>query len=415
MKQHAVATYLQLVAQCERVLYDAEWWGFREPPLDLIGIKEGTTAIAVDIADKFTAYPKGMRLGTWKRKLVQRFTFVNERLRSWGIKKTQAEIWFFEPPLEALEIVLPIVIQTLWREQRFSLEVVPTAEVQRRIAQAVEAVKAHGKDIGNPFAQAILLASGTLSTPPKEALPLPKQLPLELPDPYAIPTFVKAFFESGYFAHWLGFDAPIFSALWELARERRSSAWAELEEWLSPTEPFSWDRWEAEGGWATTPKYSLEQVVGVLHWLVHNAARLLDAWHERWHAPREPFVVEISFLLPYIARHPFFAPEIVEAEIVRYGGDRDLARIYSGFQNPRPNKRFYRGYLRLVLQGPYDPAPKPPKLLVMEVPLRNPFLPRGTTVSLSLLYPPEFAGYFVLTFQTVAQTVRPLVERFRRT
>ena len=275
-------------------------------------------------------------------------------------------------------------------------------------------MQAVGKEIGNPFAEAILVVSGFLTTPPKEALPLPTQLPLVLPDAYAIPTFAKAFFESGYFAHWLGFDAPIFSALWELAQERRSSAWAELGEWLNPTAHFSWNQWEAEGGWTVTPKYSLDQVVGVLHWLVHNAARLLDAWHERWHAPREPFVVVGSFLLPSLARPPFFAPEIIEAEIVRWGGDRDLARTYAGFQNPRPNKRFYRGYLRWVLQVPYDPAPKPPRLLTMEVPLRNPFLPRGITVSLSLLYPPEFAGYFVLTFQTVAQTVRPLVERFRK-
>ncbi len=414
MKQHAVATYLQLVVGCDRVLYDAEWWGLREPPIDLIGVKGRTTAIAVDIADKFKAYPKGMRLGTWKRKLTQRFTFIHERLRSWNIEKPQGEVWFFDSPVEALEIALPSVIQTLWRERQFPIEVIPAGEVQRRIAQAVEAVKAHGKDIGNPFAQAILLSSGMLSTPPQEAALPPTQLSLELPDAYAIPTFVKAFFESGYFAHWLGFDAPIFPILWELAQRRRSSAWAELEQLLNSTGVFSWDRWEAEGGWAVTPKYSLDQVVGVLRWVVQNAARLLEAWHERWQTHREPLVVEVTFLLPYIARHPFFAPEVIEAEIVRYGGDRDLVRAYSGFQNPRPSKRFYRGYLRLVLQGPYDLAPRPPKLPAVEVPLRNPFLPRGTTVSLSLLYPPEFAGYFLLTFETVAKTVRPLVERFRR-
>jgi hypothetical protein len=167
------------------------------------------------------------------------------------------------------------------------------------------------------------------------------------------------------------------------------------------------------GGFEMTPKYTLEQVVGVLDWLVHNAARALEAWRTYWHQHRQPLVVEIGFLLPYIAKHPYFPPELVEEEIVRYGGDRDLARVHSGFQNPKPDKHFYRGYLRVVFQGPYDPAPARPKLPAIEVPIRNPFLPRGTTVSVSLLFPREFAGYFLLTFNTIAQTIRPLVERFR--
>jgi hypothetical protein len=414
MKQHAVATYLKLVTGCERVLYDAEWWGMKEPPIELIGIKGETFAVAVDIADKFAAYPKSMKPSTWKRKLIRRYSFVRERLLSWGIKKAQSEIWFFGAPSEPLEVVLPFVAQVLWREHKFLLEVVPSGEVQRRIAYAVEAVKAYGKDIGNPFAQAILLASGMLSSPTRDAEIIPTRLPLELPDPYAIPSFAKSFLGSDYIVHWLGFDAPIFSALSELARQPRSSAWRDLAQWLNVGyETFSWERWEELGGFEMTPKYTLEQVVGVLDWLVHNAARALEAWRTYWHQHRQPLVVEIGFLLPYIAKHPYFPPELVEEEIVRYGGDRDLARVHSGFQNPKPDKHFYRGYLRVVFQGPYDPAPAQPKLPAIEVPIRNPFLPRGTTVSVSLLFPREFAGYFLLTFNTIAQTIRPLVERFR--
>jgi hypothetical protein len=414
MKQHAVATYLKLVTGCERVLYDAEWWGMKEPPIDLIGIKGETFAVAVDIADKFAAYPKSMKPSTWKRKLIRRYSFVRERLLSWGIKKAQSEIWFFGAPSEPLEVALPFVAQVLWREHRFLLEAVPSGEVQRRIAYAVEAVKAYGKDIGNPFAQAILLASGMLSSPTRDAEIIPTRLSLELPDPYAIPSFAKSFLGSDYIVHWLGFDAPIFSALSELARQPRSSAWRDLAQWLNVGyETFSWERWEELGGFEMTPKYTLEQVVGVLDWLVHNAARALEAWRTYWHQHRQPLVVEIGFLLPYIAKHPYFPPELVEEEIVRYGGDRDLARVHSGFQNPKPDKHFYRGYLRVVFQGPYDPAPAQPKLPAIEVPIRNPFLPRGTTVSVSLLFPREFAGYFLLTFNTIAQTIRPLVERFR--
>jgi hypothetical protein len=414
MKQHAVATYLKLVTGCERVLYDAEWWGMKEPPIDLIGIKGETFAVAVDIADKFAAYPKSMKPSTWKRKLIRRYNFVRERLLSWGIKKAQSEIWFFGAPSEPLEVALPFVAQVLWREHRFLLEAVPSGEVQRRIAYAVEAVKAYGKDIGNPFAQAILLASGMLSSPTRDAEIIPTRLSLELPDPYAIPSFAKSFLGSDYIVHWLGFDAPIFSALSELARQPRSSAWRDLAQWLNVGyETFSWERWEELGGFEMTPKYTLEQVVGVLDWLVHNAARALEAWRTYWHQHRQPLVVEIGFLLPYIAKHPYFPPELVEEEIVRYGGDRDLARVHSGFQNPKPDKHFYRGYLRVVFQGPYDPAPAQPKLPAIEVPIRNPFLPRGTTVSVSLLFPREFAGYFLLTFNTIAQTIRPLVERFR--
>jgi hypothetical protein len=414
MKQHAVATYLKLVTGCERVLYDAEWWGMKEPPIDLIGIKGETFAVAVDIADKFAAYPKSMKPSTWKRKLIRRYSFVRERLLSWGIKKAQSEIWFFGAPSEPLEFALPFVAQVLWREHRFLLEAVPSGEVQRRIAYAVEAVKAYGKDIGNPFAQAILLASGMLSSPTRDAEIIPTRLSLELPDPYSIPSFAKSFLGSDYIVHWLGFDAPIFSALSELARQPRSSAWRDLAQWLNVGyETFSWERWEELGGFEMTPKYTLEQVVGVLDWLVHNAARALEAWRTYWHQHRQPLVVEIGFLLPYIAKHPYFPPELVEEEIVRYGGDRDLARVHSGFQNPKPDKHFYRGYLRVVFQGPYDPAPAQPKLPAIEVPIRNPFLPRGTTVSVSLLFPREFAGYFLLTFNTIAQTIRPLVERFR--
>jgi hypothetical protein len=414
MKQHAVATYLKLVTGCERVLYDAEWWGMKEPPIDLIGIKGETFAVAVDIADKFAAYPKSMKPSTWKRKLIRRYSFVRERLLSWGIKKAQSEIWFFGAPSEPLEVALPFVAQVLWREHRFLLEAVPSGEVQRRIAYAVEAVKAYGKDIGNPFAQAILLASGMLSSPTRDAEIIPTRLSLELPDPYAIPSFAKSFLGSDYIVHWLGFDAPIFSALSELARQPRSSAWRDLAQWLNVGyKTFSWERWEELGGFEMTPKYTLEQVVGVLDWLVHNAARALEAWRTYWHQHRQPLVVEIGFLLPYIAKHPYFPPELVEEEIVRYGGDRDLARVHSGFQNPKPDKHFYRGYLRVVFQGPYDPAPAQPKLPAIEVPIRNPFLPRGTTVSVSLLFPREFAGYFLLTFNTIAQTIRPLVERFR--
>ncbi len=414
MKQHAVATYLKLVTGCERVLYDAEWWGMKEPPIDLIGIKGETFAVAVDIADKFAAYPKSMKPSTWKRKLIRRYSLVRERLLSWGIKKAQSEIWFFGAPSEPLEVALPFVAQVLWREHRFLLEAVPSGEVQRRIAYAVEAVKAYGKDIGNPFAQAILLASGMLSSPTRDAEIIPTRLSLELPDPYAIPSFAKSFLGSDYIVHWLGFDAPIFSALSELARQPRSSAWRDLAQWLNVGyETFSWERWEELGGFEMTPKYTLEQVVGVLDWLVHNAARALEAWRTYWHQHRQPLVVEIGFLLPYIAKHPYFPPELVEEEIVRYGGDRDLARVHSGFQNPKPDKHFYRGYLRVVFQGPYDPAPAQPKLPAIEVPIRNPFLPRGTTVSVSLLFPREFAGYFLLTFNTIAQTIRPLVERFR--
>lgn len=410
MKQHAAATYLQLVIGCDRVLYDAEWWGMKELPIDLIGMKGETIAITVDISDKFAAYPKTMKLSTWKRKLLRRYLFSRERLLSWGFKKLQSEIWFFDAPPEPLEIALPSVAQTLWREYQFLLEVVPSPEVKRRIAQAVEVVKAKGKDIGNPFAQAILLASGIVNTPSREVAQFPNQFPIELPDPYAIPSFAKVFLGSEYVVHWLGFDSPDFSELAELAKRPRSSVWRELSRWLESD--FEFFSWEEEIGFVT-PKYSLDQVVGILNWLVHNAARTLDAWREYWHQPRQPLVVEIEFMLPYIAKHPRFPPEVIEAEIVRYGGDRDLARVHSGFQNPKPNKHFYRGYLRIVFQGPYDPSPSQSKLLSIEVPLRNPFLPRGITVSVSLLFPQEFAGYFLLTFNTVAQTIRPLVERFR--
>lgn len=409
MKQHAAATYLQLIVGCDLLLYDAKWWGSKEPPIDLVGLKGDEIAITLDIAEKFSAYPKTMKLSTWKRKLLNRYSFVREKLLSWGMKNLKSEIWLFGYAPEFLEVALPSVIQNLWREYQFILEVVTPTEIQSRIAQSVEAIKAKGKDIGNPFAQAVLLASGVLIAPPREVAQLPLHFPLELPDPYAIPNFVKAFLSSEYIVNWLGFDVPIFSDLAELARQPRSSVWRDLSRWLK-FEMASWE-WEEEIEFDVTTKYSLEQVVGILNWLVRNAARVLDAWHEHCHHHHIPFVVEIEFMLPYISKHNLFPPEVIEAEIVRYGGDRDLARIHSGFQNPNPDKHFYRGYLSIVFQGPYDQNFEPTKFLSMEVPLRNPFLPRGITVSVSFSFPQEFAGYFLLTFNSVAQTIRPLVER----
>jgi hypothetical protein len=415
VKQHAIATYLQLVVGCDRVLYDAEWWGTREPPIDLIGTKGNELAIVVDIAEKFSGYPKGMRLPTLKRKLVQRFVAAHERLRSWGFQKIQGEVWFLGAAMESLELVLPSVTQILWRERQMPIALVSSAEAQQRLAQAAEAVRQAGRDIGNPFAQSILLASGVLEAPPRLATTLPTQFPLELPDPYAIPTFVEAFLNSGYLVDWLGFDLDGFYELWDLARQQRSSAWGDLfalldnignpaDDWsfLPTPKPFP------SAIWAGAPKFAAEQIADILRWVINNAARAVQAWRERW---RQPLVLEIGFLLPYLSRNPHFPPEVIEAEIARYGGDRDLARLH--FQLPRPDKHFYRGYLRLVLQGPYDASPPAPRLSVAEVPLRSPFLPRGTMASLSVLYPPEFAGYFWLTFHAIAQAIRPKVHRLK--
>jgi hypothetical protein len=416
LKQHAIATYLQLVVGCDRILYDAEWWGTREPPIDLVGTKGNDLAIVVDIAEKFSSYPKGMRLPTLKRKLIQRFVAAHERLRSWGFQKIQGEVWFLGAAREALELVLPSVAQILWRERQMPINIVLSAEAQQRIAQATEKVRQLGRDVGNPFAQSILLASGMLETPPRIAEALPPQFPLELPDPYAIPTFVEAFLTSGYLVDWLGFDLEGFYELWDLARQQRSSAWSDLFALLDPLgNPYPDERaffgtpsLPPSTMWAVTPKFSSEQVVSILRWVINNAARAVQAWRERW---RQPLVLEIGFLLPYLSRNPHFPPEVIEAEIARYGGDRDLARLH--FQLPRPDKHFYRGYLRLVLQGPYDATLPVPRLSVAEVSLRSPFLPRGTMASLSVLYPPEFAGYFWLTFQAIAQAIRPKVLRLK--
>lgn len=408
MKQHAIASYLQLVVGCDHVIYDAEWFGGKDMSIDLIGVKGLELAVVVDIAEKFQGYPKNMRPDTLRRKLIQRFALAQERLKGGGIKKVQAEVLFFGAPMEQLEIVLPSVVQALWREHQIQLKIVPTAEVQERIAKTAEAVLRHKRDIGNPFAQAILLASGVLETPPLDVEPLLTQFPLELPDPYAIPNFVEAFLDSKYVLDWLGFDDTYgtLDTLRELMRQRRSSAWQELAPWLKP---WGWEDEEQEI--EISPKYTVEQIVGVMNWLVHNAARVLDAWHEQQGYEREkmPVVMEVGFMLPFLSKNRYFPPEFIETEIVRYGGDRDLVRMH--FQNPNPDKSFYRGYLRLVLQGPYDSELPPPKLPSMEVPLRSSLLPRGVTASLSLLYPKEFAGYFFLTFDAIAHAIRPFVER----
>ncbi len=404
LKQHAVAAYLRLVEDCDRVLYDAEWWGSKELPIDLIGLKRGHEAVAVDIVEKFKAYPRQLKPSTWKKKLIKRYLFTDERLKSWGYKELRAELWFFAPSPELLEVVLPAVAEVVRRETSLRLEVVRGPEVAQRLQKAAEAARTFVKDLGNPFVQTILLLTDPSKVPLKDAAPIPSRFPLELPDPYAIAPFLDTLLRSDYVYDEVGFDLESEADLHEMAASQRSSAWWELQRLLS-VESRSTDEWDEE---AEEYRYSAEQIVRIVSWLIHNAARVLDAWHQQG---RTPLIVEIGYMLPYLSRNRLFPPELIEAEIARYGGDRDVARRH--FETSHPDKRNYRGYIVLTFSGPYDPEPEPPKLPFVEVPIGNPFLPRGVTISLKLLYPAEFAGYFLLTFDAVARLIRPHLERSR--
>ncbi|MDW8120837.1 MAG: hypothetical protein RMK62_00805 [Armatimonadota bacterium] len=404
LKQHAVAAYLRLVEDCDRVLYDCEWWGAKEPPIDIVGLRRGDRAVAVDIVEKFQGYPRQIRPSTWKRKLIHRFVTIEERLRSWGYKDLRAEMWFFAPPPEVFELVLPSVQEIISRETSLRIVIIRSAEVSQRLQKTVEAARAFGKDFGNPFVQSFLLLDDPTRQPLKDSAPIPTKFPVELPDANAIPPFLDTFLRSKYIFDELGFDLESSADLSELARSQKSSVWWELQRLLNP-EDDAWDDWDEE---VETTRYSAQRIVRIVWWLIHNAARVLDAWHQK---SRTPLTVEIGYLLPYLSRNPHFPPEIVEAEIARYGGDRDIARRH--FQTPHPDKRNHRGYVHITFSGPYDPEPAPTRLPSLQVPIKSPFLPRGVTVSLSLLYPLEFAGYFFLTFNAIAQMIRPHLERSR--
>lgn len=103
-------------------------------------------------------------------------------------------------------------------------------------------------------------------------------------------------------------------------------------------------------------------------------------------------------MLPYVFKHPLFSMELIEAEIVHFGGDRDLVR--SHLYTPRPDKRPYRGAIVIELANRLEDM-RFSNAHKIAVPIRDPTLPNGVVASLWLTYEPSFAGYFYLTFDAL--------------
>ena len=306
---------------------------------------------------------------------------------------------------------MPSVQELLTADYNITLTVLSPDDVRKRIAIATRAVQNATTDHSNPFVQALLISRGVIEAPDAGAVEMPTALPIRLPTAHYIPEFVNIMLQSDYVVNWLKFDVPAFDFLQSMAREHSGMVWDELVECLSAHEvrfevtelweiadedEFDWEELDWEDLPTLEPRrYSVEEIVQTLEVLLHSPRPVLAVWQREL---SNSMLIKIEYMLPYVFKHPLFSVELIEAEIVHFGGDRDLVR--SHLYTPRPDKRPYRGAIVIELANRledmrFSDAHK------IAVPIRDPTLPNGVVASLWLTYQPSFAGYFHLTFDAL--------------
>ncbi|MCS7252438.1 MAG: hypothetical protein RMK18_11140 [Armatimonadota bacterium] len=407
MKRHAVAAYLTCVVGCDKVLYEVNAFGGRDFDVDLIGCCGDKLVVFVDLSEKFSHYPKEMKHATMRRKLIQRYMTL--RQKESGVSSKQVfEIWHFGVPPEKLELVLPSVCETLQREHGLTLNIVDGDNVKERLKQTVEQIlRGSNCDYTNPFTQAVLIAHGMLELPRYGIAQMPDKLPLRLPSAYLIPEFVWTMLESEYVVGWLGFDVGAFDLLITIAHELRKGIWDRFLKCFS--EPaafaessevfFAEDEW-SHIEWTELPmlelrRYSHEELTAALKFIFSHAGEFLEVWQSRI---SNTMVIRIEYMLPFVFKHPQFSAELIEAEVAKYGGDRELVRMH--MQTSNPDKRPYRGSIVIELANALEHMrfSEPNRVLV---PIDDPKVSDDVVAGMWLTYQPEFAGYFQLTFDSL--------------
>ena len=410
MKRYAVAAYLNCVLNCERVLYEVNAFKGRDFEVDIIGCRSDKLTIFVDLAEKFSHYPREMKQVTLHRKLVQRYTSLKHEWLTRSLRH-RFEIWCFGTPPEKLELVLSGVREELHKEHGISLDVVGEEDVKERLNQTIEALLKGGNcDYTNPFVQAILIGSGVLELPKHNIAQMPSKLPFRLPSAWLIPDFVFTMLDSEYVVGWLGFDVDAFDLLTTIAHEKKGGVWEEFlmcfpeasavsestAIFVSEDEDIDWHSID----WTELPvlelkRYNSKELVSALKIIFANASEFLEAWQAR---VSNTMLIKIDYLLPFVFKHPRFSLELIEAEVVRYGGDRELVRMHTQVSNP--DKRPYRGSIVIELANSLEHMRFSDVNSIM-VPIDDPRLMEDVVAGLWLTYKPEFAGYFQLTFDAL--------------
>ncbi len=407
MKQHATAAYLTCIVGCDKVLYQVNAFDGRDFDVDLIGCRNDELIVFVDLSEKFSHYPREMKHTTMRRKLVQRYVTLK---RKWSnsLRMQRFEVWHFGAPPEKLELVLPSVCEILKGEHGIKLDVIDENEVRERLRQTTNAiVKGSNCDYTNPFIQAILITHGLLELPKRGIAQMPDKLPLRLPSAWHIPNFIKVMLESEYVVGWLGFDVGAFDLLITIAHELRGGIWDrflrcfhEPAAFSEPSAVFLAEEDISAIDWTELPmlelrRYTHEELDAALKFIFAHAGEFLEVWQAR---VSNTMLIRIEYMLPFVFKHPRFSAELIEAEVAKYGGDRELVRMHMHLSNP--DKRPYRGSIAIELaDAPQHFRFSEPNSII--VPIENMRLSDDVVAGLWLTYQPEFAGYFQLTFDSL--------------
>jgi len=424
MEMFLVGAYLQFVEGCDSVTYNAELPNPKQYWIEVVGRSEATQSIFyVDFPEKFNWYPADMRPDTLVKKLVARYVELWEEGRALDYEpaRIHCQLWMPRAPAPRVADALPRVRQRLKEEHGIDLEAVEQAEVARRVPAAVERALKSDFDYDNLFIRALLIGQGRLdyqvgAPMDQERIEAMYRFPRALRSAADAPAFIYRFLESHEVVDWLDFYSPTFDdmAAWLREAGPRSGlrelqrALAQRGEVVDEHEPYldgeeDEDEDEDEMPVYRTRRYSADDLAELTRLVLANIRAIqAEATRQQWYGA---FQVEIDFMLPFLWRaQERIDPSLIEREVLRYGGDRD--QMLSHFANQYPDKRPYRAILRLEFYEPGGERVRPyPGGKSMEVRIQDPAVADDLEVALTINYPDDFTGYFLLVMSRIAASL----------
>jgi hypothetical protein len=301
---------------------------------------------------------------------------------------------------------LPKVIERLREQHYLALEVIDTEGFRQRIPAVVEAIRKQAFDYDNLFIRAVLLADGRLDY--QQGAPMSGEhiaamytFPAVLDAADQIPDFVEYLLTSRWVVHWLDFDSPSLDDLrfWLEEVECRG-ALAELRRTLRRS-GYAQEGFDFEDRDLMPRRYSADELADLTA-RVFECAEDLRAQVIAADGEFRPIQVEIDFMVPFLSRAvDLVEPSVIEREILRYGGSRDLMMTH--FSERHPSKVPYRAILRVEL---YEPGGKRLPAYgggeALEVPVEDPVVSEHLHAAVSVNYATYFTGYFLLMMRRFA-------------